>query len=133
MNPTVIEKSRWILWIYVGGFLLGACAHIRDIIWRGFPPYTDVPLAINVYWTSLIVLDLLVASCLLVQRRLAALLAVAVMASDILVDVYEASKLGHQSILTNFPLQGICVFGVFVFVTAPLIWKHSNNPGQERL
>jgi hypothetical protein len=54
MSPTVTGKLRWILRIYAGGFLLGASAHARDIIQRGFLPNRDDPLAMNVYWTSLV-------------------------------------------------------------------------------
>ena len=127
------HKSRWILWIYAGGFFLGASAHAYDILRRGFLPYKGAPFPMNIYWTSLLVLDLLVVGFTYARPRIAALLAVALMVSDIVVDCYAVSALDHQRIVTNFRLDGILLFGVFVFVTAPLIWKHSATPTTQRL
>jgi hypothetical protein len=122
------RRSRWVLYVYAAGFLVGAAAHARDILRRGFLPYIDAPLSLNVYWTSLVVLDLLVVLLIPFRPRSAALLAVAVMLSDMLVDFYAALTLAQGSVLTNFRLHGIVVFGIFVCVSAPVVWRQAAEP-----
>ncbi len=118
-----VGRSRWILWIYFGGFLVGAAAHAFDFAQNGWLPYAGAPLAINLYWTSLLALDLIVVFLIPLHPRWAALMAVAVMTSDILVDLYAAKAIWHTSILANTRLQGIVIFGGFVLATAPIVWK----------
>lgn len=74
---------------------------------------------------SLLALDLLVVVLVSLRPRSVALLAVAVMISDMPVDLYAADVLWHQRILTNIGLYGIFAFGLFVLITAPRVWKQS--------
>jgi hypothetical protein len=124
---SVVNKSRWILWIYAGGFLLGAAKHGYEILRGGLLPYTNAPFAFNLYWTSLLALDLLVVVLVPLRPRWGALLAVAVMISDMVVDLYAAGVFWHQKILTNIGLYGILTFGLFVLITAPRVWKQGSN------
>jgi hypothetical protein len=118
-SPQGLQIARWV---YTIGFLAGTYTHARGILAHGFLA-TPVPFAIGLYWDTLTVLDLLTVLLLWWRPKLGLWLAVAIMGSDISVNtrVYLAGYFGaptaHMVPLSLFEQS---LFGLFVFLTAPL-------------
>jgi hypothetical protein len=118
-SPLGLPIARWV---YAIGFLAGTYTHARGILAHGFLA-TSVPLAIGLYWDTLTVLDPLTVLLLWWRPKLGLGLAVAIMGSDISVNtwVYVAGYFGaptaHMVPLSLFEQS---LFGLFVFLTAPL-------------
>src|SRR5712691_717010 len=72
-RPTGGRPLPWsvklLLAIYSLCFTGAALNHARDIWLGGFLPYHYVPQAINVFWTSLTLLDLLAVCMLWIRPR----------------------------------------------------------------
>jgi hypothetical protein len=117
--------SKWVLFVYAGGFIAGAAAHGIDIWQRGLFPYRTAPYVLNVFWTSLFLADLFVVLLLPFRSRAATAVAVAIMACDVAVDVYASHAVWHRNVLTNVRMLGILAFAAFVFATAPAQLKRS--------
>lgn len=122
-----------LLGVYSLGFLVGTYTHARGILAHGLLA-APVPSAIGVYWDALTVLDPLAVLLLWWRPRAGLWLAVAIMASDIAINtqVYLAGYFGpptaHMVPLTLFDQA---LFGVFVFVTAPLLFAALKRPGKQ--
>jgi hypothetical protein len=118
-SPKGLQIARWV---YTIGFLAGTYTHARGILANGFLA-TPVPLAIGLYWDTLTLLDPLTVLLLWWRPKLGLGLAVAIMMSDISVNtkVYLAGYFGaptaHMIPLSLFEQS---LFGLFVFLTAPL-------------
>jgi hypothetical protein len=116
--PRVVQG---ILFVYSLGFLHG---------WLAWP----VPPAIGLYWDALTFLDPLTVLLLWRRPRIGLAVAVAIMVSDVSVNtfVYRAGYFG-PSIPQMVPLSLFdqALFGLFVVVTAPLVW-HLLSPTGER-
>lgn len=55
------------------------------------------------------------------------LLAILIMASDLIVDFYVGYNYWHISLMTNTRLQLLLTFGLFVFISAPLLISWLRN------
>ncbi|GAA4017329.1 hypothetical protein GCM10022408_33600 [Hymenobacter fastidiosus] len=116
---------RIILLVYTICLLVGTYTHARGLVHKGFLAY-PVPLAIGLYWDALTVLDPLAAVLLWWRPKAGLWLTLAIMVSDISVNtaVYLAGYFGppvpHMVPLTLFDQA---LFGLFVLVTAPLVYK----------
>ncbi|OUJ69877.1 hypothetical protein BXP70_25765 [Hymenobacter crusticola] len=115
---------RGIVLVYSVGFLIGTYTHTQGIIdhgWLAFP----VPLPVGLYWDALTFLDPLTVLLLWRRPRLGLGVATAIMVSDVSVNtaVYRAGYLG-PSVPHMVPLSLFdqALFGLFVVVTAPLVW-----------
>lgn len=75
-------------------FLIGGLTHVHDIVRGGWLPYRFAPDGINLFWSLLSVLDLLVVALLWLQRLSGVLLGLAVMLFDVAVNSYAAYVLG---------------------------------------
>ena len=104
-------------------FLWGTYNHVVDLRHGGFLPYTYAPLPINVYWTSLTLLDPLAALLLFLLPYHGMVLAVLIMVSDIAVNLYAAYVLFPGAMMPDTPLLSQIAFGLFLFVTVPIAWK----------
>jgi hypothetical protein len=127
MQPT--RRFRWVSRIYAVVFFGGACVHGYDILMGGLFPPIRLPVAVFAYWDSLLVFDSLAVVLILFHRRSALFLAVAIMASDIAVNVYVArlQQLNwSDNLIRNFPF---ILFGCFVFSTARALWKEATDLG----
>jgi len=115
---------RLIFAVYIIGFAYGTRNHIVDICSDGLLGYTYVPLPINIYWTSLTVLDPLAIILLIFAPFSGMVLSVFIMATDIAVNVsvtlYYYFQYGTFT-LDRLHLQ--IAFGIFVFMTVPITWK----------
>jgi len=114
---------KLIFVIYMLCFLWATKNHILDI-WRGgFLPYTEAPLVFNIYWTSLTLLDPLAIILLYYFPYYGMVLAVLIMVSDIAVNLYATYSFWNSDIFTNRSLQLQILFGIFLFLTVPILWK----------
>ena len=107
------------------GFLVGTYTHARGILEHGFLA-TSVPTAVGVYWDALTVLDPLAVVLFWWRPRAGLWLAVAIMTSDIAVNtwVYMAGYFGPPTArMVPLSLFEQALFGLFVFVTAPLAYR----------
>ena len=78
-----VETLRLIM---VGAFSVGTCSHVENAFRAGILPLPLQPLAFNLFWTSLTVLDPLAACLLVVRPRLGLALSGAIMAADVSVN-----------------------------------------------
>ncbi|WP_328833299.1 hypothetical protein OHT77_40270 [Streptomyces sp. NBC_00252] len=134
--------ARWVLAVYLIGFLEGACAHLLDLIRGGFHAYASFPqVAIQSFFISLAVLDPLVVVLVAFVRRQGVWLAGAVMVLDV-----SANWIGNWQGLRDDPagllrpvgLLPITLFGLFVVVsvvplhhtTAMTRWKQAQIGSQ---
>jgi hypothetical protein len=109
--------------LYALCFLWGTHNHVVDLRRGGFLPYTYAPLPFNIYWTSLTLLDPLAALLLFVLPYHGMVLAVAIMVSDIAVNLYAAYVLFPGTMMPDRALLSQMAFALFLFVTVPFAWK----------
>jgi hypothetical protein len=69
-------------------FLAACLLHLRDMWHRGWFPYNSAPLPLNCFWTALMFLDLLAAVLLLMRPRSGLVMSLAIMSSDVAVNVF---------------------------------------------
>src|SRR5262249_23751027 len=97
-------------------------------IWLdGFLPYRHVPQAINIFWTSLTVLDLLTVALIWFRPRAGVVLALSIMVADVAVNSYvnfglQQDPWVHWYACASIQLQSL--FLGFVAGTAPFLWEH---------
>jgi len=108
-------------------FVIGGVVHVSDIVLGGILPYYFAPMPINVYWTSLAVLDLLAVWLLWRHRRLGLAVAVAIMVSDVGINSYVVYMLATS--LSLVPLQLQTLFLGFVLGCTGFLWP---NMGESR-
>ncbi|MBM9548916.1 hypothetical protein JWG40_17955 [Leptospira sp. 201903074] len=110
------KKNLLLIAVYVIGFGIGTISHTMDMVKLGFLGYTFAPFVLNVFWTSLLILDPLVIVLLLVHFRYAITLAVLIMIFDIVINLSYGVAVGNRNILLGLATQ--IPFGCFVFLTA---------------
>jgi hypothetical protein len=125
--PASLSRLLQIIrWVYSIGFLAGTYTHLKSILAHGFLA-TPVPFAIGVYWDTLTLLDPLTVILLWRRPKVGLWLAVAIMGSDISVNtlVYLKGYFGPPSAhLVPLSLFEQSLFGLFVFLTAPLAYSN---------
>lgn len=116
--------SRVILLFYSVGFLTGTATHLYSIMVGGFLSISHLaPWYINLYWDSLTIVDLLASILVWFKLKQGLLLAIAIMASDIIINTYSyLSGWFGNTVSAMVPVELLVqsVFGTFVFVTATL-------------
>jgi len=119
-----LNPVRFIFAVYIFGFAYGTRNHIVDILADGWLGYDFVPFPINLYWTLLTFFDPLAIFLLLSFPLAGIILSGLIMASDIAINtgvtVYFYYQTGIFS-LDRLPLQ--IAFGIFVFLTSPIVWR----------
>ena len=123
MRQDIPNKIRILLFIYILCFLSGGVHHWLDIIKIGIFPYRNVPFIFNLYLTSLAIFDFVVIWLICVRPIMGLLLAMVIMLSDLVVDSYVGYKYWNISLSTNLGLQLVVAFGIFVFISSPMIIK----------
>ena len=119
-----------LLAVYSVGFLVGTYTHARGILTHGLLA-APVPPAIGVYWDTLTLVDPLAVVLLWGRPRAGLWLAVAIMASDLAVNtwVYVAGYFGPPTArLVPLSLFEQALFGLLLFVTAPLVFAALERP-----
>lgn len=97
-----------------------------DILRGGLFPYSQwwgVPAVLNAYWTSLTLFDSLAVVLLFTRLRIGLVVSVLIMVTDIFINLYATYSYWGMDVYTNRMLQLQLLFGLFVFVTAPLVWR----------
>ncbi|MEY9843391.1 hypothetical protein [Streptacidiphilus sp. MAP5-3] len=118
------ERPRWARWVsivYVIGFVEGAGSHLHDVIGGGLHAYQGWPMASQILFFSLLLLDPLAAVLVAWGRPAGPLLGAAVMVADL-----TANYQGNWEELMSEPLDylgvtgllPITLFGLFVLATA---------------
>lgn len=133
MKRQPISRYPWsiqlVLIIYTVCFLVGTYTHTAGLLRQGFLAF-PVPLLIGVYWDALTLLDPVTAALLWWRPKVGVWLAVGVMVSDVSINtyVYLAGYFG-PSVPNMVPLSLFdqALFGLFVLVTAPLVYQQVNR------
>jgi hypothetical protein len=114
--------------VYAACFLGAAFGHARDIWLGGWLPYTYAPLAVNAYWTSLTVLDVLAVVLLYAWPRAGLTLALLIMLSDVAINSYVCYVLnGGQFADVSLQLQTL--FLGFLLGSVPFAWRRVGGRG----
>lgn len=124
MNRPANER-RWretiALGVLIGGFSIGAFNHARDFLTLGWRPYSGVPLPLEAFWTSLLLLDLAAVALLSLGRRRAGLsLAMAIMIVDVSANAYASWFLKIPGLEVALLIQA--AFLGFVVSSTILLW-----------
>lgn len=112
-----------ILIVYSVGFLVGTCTHTAGIIRQGFLAY-PAPLALNIYWDLLTLLDPLTVVLLWTRIKAGIGLALVIMVTDIIINSYAYTQgIFGEPVAGMIPtsLFSQSMFGLFVFATAPVL------------
>jgi hypothetical protein len=122
------HKELRIVWaifaIYIFGLSNGTTNHIVDIIHDGLLGYQYVPFPVNIYWTSLTILDPLAILLLLFFPFVGVVLSVLIMAMDIPVNLSVTLYYYFQTgAFSDGRLFLQIAFGLFVFLSVPAAWK----------
>jgi len=100
---------------------VGTVSHVADFARGGWTPYPWAPAWLNLYWTSLAVLDTVAAVLLLLGRRAGLDLAVAIMVTDLAANAYAVGVVRRADLLGEPGLLRIAGFTVVVLAAVPLI------------
>ena len=120
---------KLFLILYAVCFLAGGLRHWFDIYNSGLFPYHSLPLGFNIFLTLLSVVDVVVAILFFVRPVVALYLAVIIMIADLVVDFNASYFYWHLGLMENVRLQMLVGFGLFVFVSAPVLvrWVKNNK------
>jgi membrane protein HdeD len=104
--------------------LIGACAvHMADLLRHGWLPYRFAPLPLNVYWTSLTFFDALAAVLLLCSMRIGLFLTLAIISSDVALNLFARFGLG----LHLHPLALLLQILFFIAVVGTIVYAQRNE------
>lgn len=122
---------RTPLWVVIaactiaaGLLLVGAVAHVADLLHHGLRAYDWAPRWLNLYWSSLALLDLLAAALLISGKRRGTDLVCIIVATDLAANWYAIYGIQHNSLADQPGLQRLVVFTAFVLGTAPFVRRH---------
>jgi hypothetical protein len=129
---SLLVRSLWAACLLVGG-----ANHLRILLQHGlFWDYGGVGWASAVYWTSLTILDPLVAALLFVRPRVGIVSAVALIVTNVLhnmgMTAYHAPEGAFLSRAANPFLLSQVAFMLFVAATARIAWKGVEGRGLSR-
>jgi hypothetical protein len=107
MRSSADLRPKIVPGLYVACFGAGALNHARDFLNYGWRPYNWGPHLLEMFWTSLIALDLIAIGLILSKFRRAGLcLAAAIMLADVAANTYALVVLGIPAFGLAVPLQG---------------------------
>ncbi|MBZ6379908.1 hypothetical protein B5C34_13845 [Pacificimonas flava] len=89
--PSEFERRFWrlfLLFIWSVPMAAGTITRWADLAQHGLLPYAAAPLWMNVYWTSLAILDPLSILLLWIRPRIGAVLMIAILATDVPLNIY---------------------------------------------
>jgi hypothetical protein len=95
-----IALAVWTL-----AFLIGASNHARELAAGGWLPYRFAPIGCNIFWTTLLPIDVAVAALLWLRRAIGLWLGLAVMIADVVVNSWVVSHLGFVGLASSLQLQ----------------------------
>jgi uncharacterized membrane protein YGL010W len=88
MVSSLPRLPRWVLILFALCFLAACTVHVLDLWRHGWLPYHFAPLPLNAYWTALTFLDAFAAVLLLWQPRIGLALAVLIITSDVVLNLF---------------------------------------------
>ncbi|WP_405786291.1 hypothetical protein [Streptomyces sp. NBC_01367] len=103
------------------GLLVGAAVHVTDLLQHGLRPYDWAPRWLNLYWSSLALLDPLAAALLIGGKRRGTDLACVILTTDLAANWYAAYGIQSSSLAAQPGLQRLVAFAVLVLCTAPFV------------
>lgn len=118
--------------VAAGLLLVGSVAHITDLLRHGLHPYPWAPDWLNLYWSSLAVLDPLAALLLIGGKRRGVDLACGIMVTDVAANWYAAYGIQHTGFLAQPGLQRLTAFALLVLATTPLLRGHLADRAHRR-
>ncbi|MCX4849742.1 hypothetical protein [Streptomyces sp. NBC_00893] len=101
--------------------LVGTASHLADLLRDGLRSYEWAPDWLNLYWSSLAVLDSAAALLLLRGRRAGVDLMCAVMVTDTAANWYAVYGIQHVDVSARPGLWRLAVFTLFVLATGPFV------------
>lgn len=114
-------RTRFALGAYIACFSVGVINHARDFLTNGWRPYSFAPPALEAFWTSLLVLDILVVVLIVANWRRSGLsLAAGVMVADVSANAFASFVLEMPDFAVALPLQA--TFLGFVLGSLPFLW-----------
>lgn len=123
MNADFKNKTRLIILIvYTLAFGIGTTTHTIDAVNYGWP--VDIPAVpnwLNMYWSSLIVLDPLAILLLWTRQKIGLMVALFIMLTDVAFNSYATYELKVWD--WSYFLQLQSLFLGFLLGTAPFVWS----------
>ncbi|UDM63518.1 hypothetical protein KIJ96_21405 (plasmid) [Pseudoalteromonas piscicida] len=104
---------------------LGGVTHIFDNVYFGLLPYKFAPNWVNLYWTSLGIIDFLAIYILLKNRNLGVILTLIIMISDVVIN--SAAYYSMQVIKDPIALQLQTLFLGFCLGACMWLWKSNSS------
>lgn len=119
--------QRIALAVYILCFAIGTVSHALDFLALGPRPYCWGPPLLEVFWSSLVVLDAAAAALLVFGKRRAGLpLAAIIMVCDVAANSYAFFVLGIEGFAVALPLQA--AFLGFVLGSIGFLWPAPEGP-----
>ncbi len=113
--------DRFVRFVWIGAFLIGAVNHARDVLSGGWLPYDFAPLALNWFWSLLLPLDLAAAALLALRYRAGVVLGLAIIVVDVGVNTWFAYETDWMDLFKALQWQSL--FLGFALASAPLLWR----------
>ncbi len=113
---------RIVRGVYALCFAIGGLNHLRDFALRGWRPYKSAPLpAVELYWSALVLLDFAVVVLIATGKtRAALLLALAIMVSDVAINVTATRMAGFD--VYGWPLLFQAAVLGFILGSIAFVW-----------
>lgn len=132
-----IQKNRWpdcvMLIIFIVAFAVATYNHVNDIVKGGMFPYTkgETPNILNLYWTSLTLLDPLAIFVLVLNIRIGYIVALCIMLTNVPINLYASVNYGLLPFYENYMLLAQFAFLVFLLSTIRRVWRLSNTLNEQ--
>jgi len=81
------RAARVVLLLLIAGLVVGTASHVENLARAGLVPRPDLPLACNVFWSALVIVDPAAALALLLRPRAGVVLVAGIMAVDLTVNL----------------------------------------------
>jgi len=114
------HRVAWaLLWILVVGLAVGTATHVENLLRAGLVPRPELPLVYNLFWSSLVVLDPLVAAMLVWRPRVGVAFVLALIAVDLLVNV--------RTLGISVPVMAQMAYALLTLITIPIVRAATNG------
>jgi hypothetical protein len=112
--------KQLIIFLLIYAFSLSGAFynHVSDIIKFGFLPYHQVPLWLNIYWTSLTFIEPIAIIAIVLKKNIGIYLCMAIIVSDVIINFFS-TLVYFGGLRQLFDFRFICqvVFMAFVLST----------------
>jgi nicotinamide riboside transporter PnuC len=112
------RTGRLMILVLVAGLAVGTATHVENFMRAGFRPRPELPLACNLFWSSLTVVDPLVALLLLARPRVGVWVVVTLVAVDLCVNI---AMLGFTA-----PVLAQLGYGLLCAAAVPVVRRTAN-------